>query len=267
MKKCKCIAALVLAVVLCVGLCSGVPTQAEDLLTFDRAVWINDYQIVLEFSEPIAINLLQSSRGPWISIRIVKGNNTLIWTGGSEPYGTALQWSGALQFVDEKHDRILYTISGTTMSALTVVDVMNYKGGLAEYSKNPIKMSVEEVPYDLANVAEDGFLDNVTSLDGSKRMWANKPGAYDGTYVDIVKDYSYQIDQSKLEPLKARNVYEGSILFLGDGSHKNNPDGEQQIIVKNDPATVVMFLGGAVLIAAVLIVVALLASKKRKAGK
>jgi hypothetical protein len=87
------------------------PVAAADTLTLNRAVAINDNQIVLEFSEPIAVNLNGSNRGPWCALRLVGENDTLAWSGGAENAGTALQFPGTMMFLDSKHDRIIWSMT------------------------------------------------------------------------------------------------------------------------------------------------------------
>ena len=59
--------AILAVAVLALGL--TLPAGAADELTLTRAVKINDTQIALEFSEPIAVNLREENRGPFMAVR------------------------------------------------------------------------------------------------------------------------------------------------------------------------------------------------------
>ena len=101
MKFNKIIAALLLVVL--VLACLPVSAQQERVLTLKRAVQVNDTQIVLEFSEPIAINLHQQNRGPYCPIRLISSSGGTTRFNNEKHlqhpnYNTILQWQGSLRF-------------------------------------------------------------------------------------------------------------------------------------------------------------------------
>lgn len=119
MKLNKIIAALLLVVLILA--CLPVSAQEERVLTLKRAVQVNDTQIVLEFSEPIAINLHQSNRGPYCPVRLVNSSGGTTRFNNEKhllhpQYNTHLQWIGSLQFLDSKHDRLIWTLTSSTLT-------------------------------------------------------------------------------------------------------------------------------------------------------
>jgi len=227
----------------CVG-----TVQAEPVLTMDRAIMINDTQVVMEFSEPVAINLHGNNDGPFAAIRLVNNKNFLQKsTDGQDLY---LQWLGTLEYLDDKKDRLLFTIGFSRLGANAVADVYSFKGELAEYRDLYCCMCLEEKPYDVFTPAYNGLIENVTSLDGKRQLCANTAMSADGIYLRLEKDYEYDYDPSLVMSLKERAV--SVSIEAGTGQ-------EISVKIKNDPLIVWGIIGGclilAVLVSAVVVVI------------
>lgn len=272
MKTVKRIPAFLLALALFLGIFSvaGLPAQkaqaADRLLTFDRAIQVDDYHIVLEFSEPIAINLKGMNRGPHCSIRIVGSNYSLQWK-GAVTYGTALQWQGSLEYLDSKHDRLVYTLTATTLGVTCIADITNFRGELAKYSKFSAAFCLEEVPFETEELINNGLLDNITTADGEEYLWSNRPGGWDGSYQPIEIDYSYPADFSKTESVERIPERTESAIALGTGvAQEDEPVVETVTVVKNDPVVFCLLIGGGLVVGALIAIVLILILRKRKGG-
>lgn len=258
MKKWIC---LLLALTLLAGLCA---VRAEDrILTLERAVQIDDYHIVLEFSEPIAINLHGSNRGPHCSIRVVGDNYTLKWTGQTN-YSTALQFNGALEYVDDKHDRLLFSLTSRTFGIAKISEITGFEGELAPYSDYTTAMCLEEVPFETDTLVNNGHLDNITTADGEVYLWSNRPGGWDGCYADIVIDYSYDIDLTKTESIENAIKHDQPVFALGAA---REPAPEPITVVKNDPLVFALWIAGGAVAAAVLVTVGIIIRKRKAVRK
>lgn len=254
--------------VLCLmgGLCTAM-AQKDRILTLERAVQIDDYHIVLEFSEPIAINLKGSNRGPHCSIRVVGSNYTLKWTGQTN-YSTALQFNGALEYVDDKHDRLLFSLTSRTFGIAKISEITGFEGKLEPYSEYKTAMCLEEVPFETDTLINNGHLDNITTADGSVYLWSNRPGGWDGCYADIEIDYSYKIDLTKTESIETVIEHDQPVFALGQEAEPE-PEPEPEPIpvqVQNNPLIFAAFVAVGAVVGVVGIVVGVIV-RKRKAVK
>lgn len=257
----------ILALIICFSalLIAAPKAVAEDanLLLVDDVVLVDDAHLVVKFNQPVAFNVKGDNRGPWIALRVVDDfNNYQVADNGS----MVLQWTCLTEFTDDNHDTLVmtYDLDGSTMK-----DFMNFTGLWAEYYKpgRHARLCIEEVPYDESAPCADGFIDNITTLDGETRMWANKPGGWDGSYFDIRKDYDYDIDLSNPKSLKEiDNIDYGTVLAAGNGSKTIEETKEviTETIVKNDPVKVACILGGGGLAAALLVILGVVIGKAGK---
>jgi len=261
MKHGKWIISLVLIIGLCVVMVPFVgTTQAARILTFDRAVQINDYQIVMEFSEPIAINLKQTNSGPYCAIRLVTNEKNEL---GRSKEGTILQWKGTIEYADANHDKLLWTMADNRLGMVTVNDILNYRGALAPYSEYKAKLCIEEIPYNTTVPAATGLLDNVTTADGEVHLSANRPIGYDGAYCPIEINYNYPIDLTKTESLTKSEVS----AQIGVATQTLEPSIENaEATAEYDPLIVAVIFGGSALAAIALVVVGIVVKKRRKAA-
>lgn len=246
----------IVAVVCVLLMLCALPVQAQPVLTMDRAVMVNDTQIILEFSEPVAINLLGASSGPFAAVRLVNNKN-MIQTSRDEQ-AQNLQWLGTLEYVDEKKDRLIFTVGFSRLGVDTVSDVYNRAGALADYRDLYCCMCLEEVAFDSSVSAYNGLIENVTSLDGKRLLCANTV-SWDGIYVRLEKDYEYDYDPGAALSITDRTVSADMVL----GTVEQEP----VLPVRNDSAVVAVILGAGVLLAVLLsvIVVAVVRRKEKKA--
>lgn len=233
------------------------PVDAARILTMDKATQINDYQIVLEFSEPIAINLKQQNAGPYCAVRMVVNQKNQYAT---TEEGTVLQWKGSIEYADANKDKLLWTLADNRLGVTTVSDIINYRGQLAKYSDYAVRFCVEEMPFDTTIPAATGLLDNVTTLDGEVHLSANRPIGYDGAYVPIEVNFNYPIDLTKTQSLVSRQVdAQISVSDIPYGAQVN-----QIIDTTPDPMVAAIWIGGSVLLAVAMIVIGAVCAKKRR---
>ncbi len=250
--------ALVLAFSLSLALTAN--AQETDFLTLERVVQISDYEVVIEFSVPIAIKLADSTiNGPFVCIRMFSGDDDVLWDAQADPV-IPVQWELKLEFVDQNRDRLLGTLSSTVYNVDTINDITGYKGTLSRFSENYTpKFCVEEIPYDTNFPYNDGFLDNITTLDGERHLLATRPQGLDGALAVIERDYSYEIDRTACFGIKdnAQNVQIG----MAAGTEPLTTATDDSADETPDPLYIGLFLGGTVLICVLAIV---LVSRSRK---
>ncbi len=263
------IAMLLLLVVLLAGVCVQ---GADRKLTIKRAVLINDTQVVVEFSEPIAINKFETNRGPFIAIRLVNSSGAVqkVTDDKSPHYGTYLQWTGLVQYVDSKHDRLVVTLQTEVMGIKTMSEILNYKGLLAEYKQFPVVFTLEEVPYTTAEHYTDGYICNVTTKDGEVYLSATRHQGYESCNIPIENAYGYRVDLSSLEgTMEKKEIiteFEFPLVTLANEVPIEEIEDENSAdeVLRNDPIITMAILGGSGLLCALLIVLAIVIHKKRK---
>lgn len=246
------------------AMCMAAPEVAAEeetkLLTVEDCVQISDTQIIVKFSEPIAVNLLDSNRGPWIALRIVDTGNNLQYDGAAP-----LQYQGATSFVGEEHDTMLFELGrGLTYTAN---DIINFQGDFAKYYRDGLEVDlcIEEVPYDQTKACHDGYIDNVTTLDGETRLWANAPYGWDGMYCSIRVDYSYELDTSSTESLSVIDDFDYGTILSVEEREIPEPVVETKVIKQNNPVYMIVWLVAGFVVAFILCLVTM--AIVRKAGK
>lgn len=255
----------ILAIVMTLlALCIAAPgVAAEDeqkFLTVEDCVQISDTQIIVKFSEPIAVNLHDSNRGPWVALRIVNTQNILQYD-----ETMALQYQGNCSFVGEEHDTMLFEYGSE--KTVTISDIVNFRGDYAQYYKEGLNVDlcIEEVPYDQTKAAHDGFLDNITTLDGETRLWGNAPYGWDGVYMPIRVDYDYEIDLSNIEPLSIIDDFDYGTILSIEEREIPEPIVKTEVVKQNDPVYMIIWLAASVVLAVILFFVIM--TIVRKAGK
>ncbi len=267
-----------IALLLVVAILTALPVSAaERQLTLDRAVQINDTQIVLEFSEPIAINLEQLNRGPYAVIRLVSnGDSVRITDMSSKYYGLYLEWQGNLEFVDRRHDRLIWTLDSNEFGVKTIHDIRNYAGDLADYSKYKVAMTLEEVPYDTQSKYTDDAICNITTLDGKVHLTPTHPHLKETCNLAIEEDYTYWINRNAVESTKDVIGYSSDLVVRGDEVEIEEPVIEtetKEVVIenvwtlKNDPYVIAVILSAPVLVGLIWIIVALIVRKKKAVKK
>ena len=272
---------LLLAILLsCVGV-----SATERRLTMDRAIMINDSQIVVEFSEPIAMNKFEThpwATAPWISVRLVDSSGGLqrITDAKSPYYDVRTQWAGSVMYVDSKHDRLIFTFTEDALGVNTLMGVINREGLLADFEKCNVVFSLEEVPYDAAGHYSDGRVCNVTTRDGEVYLTPTRFNGYESCNIPIEIDYNYKVDLSATEPTQEKKeiVFDYSLAAVADDATIADEAAEEaerldiqqekpmDRVLKNDPILVAAILGGSALLSLLLVVIAVVIRKKRRAA-
>lgn len=243
-------------------------SAANNELVLKRAVQINDRQIVMEFSEAVAINLHGDNRGPYIAVRLV--NNS----GGTTRYDRAdvldpsynnpLQWTGSIEFADEKHDRLIWTISTSSRFGInTVRDIVNYSGALADYTDRRVAIAIEEVPFDETVVAAGDGICNISNEAGDVFLTPTLPSGWERIVVPIEVNYSYPIDLAKCEPVDRVQPleYEGSLISYGEYEELQAEETVQ--VLRNNVWFVVAILGGYVALSVLVVLIIRIIKKRR----
>ncbi len=153
-------------------------TPTENGITIESAKVINETQIEVTFSEPVT-----KLSGVWAGIR---------YTNSALKIAQDLSLEDPnLQFYSSS-----FTFDGTNKAIFTFVpsdnrclyDILNRRG----YEKKNyfVYFCIEGLPSNAIPAPVHGYIDNITSLDGTKLLASNKPspdkkGLYDGYYVEI----------------------------------------------------------------------------------
>jgi len=234
---------------------AGAAVNANDNLTLDGVVQINERQLVLEFSAPVAVNMHRQNHGPFMALRVVDDNQDLQWD-GEIGTGIPMHYDGYWDFVDNARDRIIWTFNPNNIFGTRTIDeVLNFEGVLADWSHFRIMFCVEEIPYNGSEGAGNGTINNVTTLDGAVELKASrvKPGWWDGVYIDIERDFNYDLSQG--DRPDAPRPHDGiPTMALAD------PPGQSRIII--------YIVGGTfAAIAAGIAVLTVLSIRRRKESK
>jgi len=264
--------------------CTGVGA-ADRKLTMDRAIMINDSQIVVEFSEPIAMNKFEThpwATAPWISVRLVDSSGGLqrITDDKSPYYDVRTQWGGSVMYVDSKHDRLIFTFTHDALGVDTLMGVINREGLLANFEKCNVVFSLEEVPYDAVGHYSDGKVCNVTTRDGEVYLSPTRFNGYESCNIPIEINYNYKVDLSATEPTQEKKeiVFDYSLAVVADDATiaaEAVEEAEQLVakqekpmerVLKNDPILVAAILGSSALLGLLLVVTAVVMHKKRRAA-
>ena len=265
----------ILTILLLVVVLSGFSVHGADrALTCKRAVLINAKQVVLEFSEPIAINLHGRNNGPAVMVRMVSttGGVARVDDVTSIYYGDYLQWEGTLEFLDEKHDRLIWTFKDAGhLGMQNLEDVRNRIGELSKacYDKYTMAFVLAEVPF--TQPCTDIAICNITTLDGEVFLTPTLPTGQEKLVMVMETDYGYAVDKSRIEAVSRGAAgftakYEGSAVALGSlEPEAEESDAGKTEVVRNDPRFVGLILGTGGLLCLALLLVMLLGGKKRKA--
>lgn len=260
MKVKQIIIALLLAVLLLA--CLPVSAAEERKLTLDRVVQINDMQLILEFSEPIAINYHDVNRGPYCIVRIRKANQGVTRVSGGQYDRQYLQWDGMIQYVDSNHDRLVWTMTSGKIDANSITDIRNFNGYLQNYKDQLVSFTIEEVPYDQSGGYTNNAINNITTEDGEVYLTPTRPAGWESVNMPIEVDFNYDVDLSHVEAVTRPETYDFALMEKGTGQ---TTQAETAIgIVANNPLVVAAILGGGAVVCVGLIMVAVVITKKRK---
>ncbi len=261
MKMKKIIIALLLVLVMLA--CLPVSATEERQLTLDRVIQISDTQLILEFSEPVAINLYGSNRGPYCVMRIRKPQHNAAKVEDGKYQGNFLQWDGALQYVDNKHDRLIWTMTAAKMEIETITDILQLNGWLEIYRDTDyvVSFTVEEVPFDQSGGYTNNAIDNITTEDGEVYLLPTRTSGYEGVNKEVIVDYSYKVDLSHVESVARPETYDYDLMGMGT---EQTEETAAVIMTKNDPLIVAVLLGGGLLVGAACVVIGVVVRRKRK---
>lgn len=261
-------------VMVCLPLAGTVQAQELERLTMDRVVQINENQLVVEFSGPVAINVNETnSDGPFAAIRVVTKSGGVLRADDFDTSRVYLQWRMGLQYVDEKHDRLLCTISTVAWDVDNITDILNFAGPLADYADRnaEVRFVMEEKPADASKPYQDCGVCNVTSPDGSLMLFPNYIGGYESAQLPIEVDFNYDLDLSRIESVQQVEGLDADTIIMRDASEiptvTPEPDVITKKVVRNDPLVMAAVLGGGAVLGVLIVVITCIATKKRKAGK
>ena len=260
MKMRKILTAMLLVIVLLATL--PVAAQEKRVLTLDRAVQINDTQIVLEFSEPIAVNYHGSNTNPWIAIRMGQS----CYADVCDECGGHLQWWGGYEYVDSKRDRLLFTML-PNMGIDNINDIRNRAGKLAHHKDLNLWFCIEETPYNADIAYVDNKVCNITTLDGEVYLTPTFSEGYEKCNVALDVDFNYEIDFGKVMDLGG-TVIDRTLLVGGETISIEAPIENEDVpttVVRNNPIIVALMLSGGALLAVILLGIGVLVRKKKKA--
>lgn len=247
-------------------------SAAERTLTLDRVVQINNNQLVLEFSEPIAVNLKGENYGPWCAIRLNDGSGQPVRINDdtSVYYGEYLQWAGSIQFTDSRHDRLHWTLSDLGhIGVNSITDISSFSGALADFSHLQVAFALEEVPYDAEAVYVDNAVCNITTADGEVYLRPTLPNGWEKCNLPITVNYGYRVDLSALESVEIAKTYDydlvvnGSALDIEENVDEQSPEVQLVRSLRNDPLILAAIIGGSVVLSTLLIVIGVIIKKKK----
>ena len=252
---------LCLLVVLSLLITLPVSAKEERVLTLDRAIQINDTQVVLEFSEPIAVNFHNNNTSPWICIRL--GHSC--YASVCEECGGHLQWWGGYEYVDGDRDRLLFTML-PNMGIDNINDIRNRAGKLAHHDDLNLWFCIEESPYNADIAYVDNAICNITTLDGEVYLTPTFPEGYEKCNVALDVDFNYEIDFGKVMD-RGGTVIDRTLLVGGETIQVDAPAEEEApaAVVRNNPLVTALMLGGSAVVAGLLLTVGVIVRKKKKA--
>ncbi len=143
---------------------------------------INDMQIRVSFSEPVAIH-----GNPYIAFRYIDEETDRVYYNGDEYNRAPVQFGGKWEWANNAHTAIIWTMYGNaTFGACNLYDIINYRHALESMTGRKMQFCLEEkTDADFAKVGQNNRIDNISSLDGKNHLVANLAGDSDGLYLDL----------------------------------------------------------------------------------
>ena len=238
------------------------PAGAADKVTVNKMILVSDNEIVVEFSEPVKIE------APFMALRLVDGNDIL----QKDADDNWLQFEGYWDFVDDTHDKIIWTMYEDNAYGLTTIaSVIAHEGALADYASLEAKFTIEELAEgQMAN----GTIDNITNMDGSVKLSVN-PLVRD--WNDVVqlapeKDYEYlKTEETPSSPESSSPESSGNSAPEGGGSMSvdgitgtapETTDTETQADSPSVYSTLLIVMNAVIILEGAVIIVLLLKRKK-----
>lgn len=291
MKKIRIITALALVLGLLLSLL--LPMQANEPKTrtvyLEGAYKVNEKQIVFDFSEPIKVN----QKLPWTDVRMTNKQGGIIgkYDKDGVRVGNYLWTAIDIRYVDQSHDKLLFTMVGSMWGCDGITDLLTGNGTFHEEPEKDaeIKKNLADGTYRFLLGMEELFL--VTKYeymaDGMVKNFCAeadetvylKPtrltsGECVHSWLDELQPLpsSIKIDESKAEPLIKNQSWDFDIMAQGKYLPGEEPaedlsaDSETVKQVKNDPLIIAIILGAGVLVGITMIVIGVLMTKKKKGG-
>ncbi len=241
--------------------------SAADEVTVKRVVAIDDYNIVVEFSEGVALNLNGATIGPWIAIRIMDGSSLLFE--GPNP----CQIGGTCTFLsDGKNDRMIFTMdTNNAIGVSSIPALLNLEGDLSRFEGYDIKFCIEEIHAKIGATPKDYKVENVTNLDGTVALTATtdveQDAHYEGYYGDIEFDSAYELypaEEEEAPVVEEAPEEEEATPNNGGGSLSFVETAQPQVIVPSWIMPSLIAAAGVCLILIVIIVIQAVKIKKLK---
>ena len=252
-------------------LLAGLPVSAaERKLTLNRAVQINATQIILEFSEPIAVGKMTDGKKPAMLLRIVNSSGTLqkITDSKSVHFNANLQWEGNIRFTDSKHNRIVWTLDDDNVGVKSISDVTNFTGELEKFNKQKVAFVIEEIPVDGSSLSTDNTVCNITTQDGLVYLTPTLPNGREKCILPLEVDFGYRVNlsntESAEEAVDTKVNFANPLIALGDGDFAVQEQSEPLWELYNNPLIVAGILGGGGVVLVALLVISLIILKKKK---
>ena len=227
------------------------PAGAADAVTVKNMILVSDNEIVVEFSEPVKIE------APFMALRLVDGNDIL----QKDAEENWLQFEGYWDFIDETHDKIIWTMYEDNAFELpTIASVLAYEGALADYKDFTVKFTIEELA---EGQVANGSIDNVTNMDGTVKL-SSDPIVRDWNDVvqfELERDYEYlnaaQEPSSQEESSANSAASQSGGTMSVDGMESSQPEAvTSQLIIWNNfiQLRVIRFHFGFLIIFAIVVI-------------
>lgn len=242
--------------------------SAADELVVERVVAIDDYNIVVEFSDSVAFNLNGSAIGPWVAIRVMDGASLISDSGGPAQIG------GTVNFIsDGTTSRMIFTMDTNNAMGVTALPAfLNKEGDFARFADYDIMFCIEEIHAKVGATPKDYLVENVTTTDGAVALKATtdveQDAHYEGCYMPIEMDPEYVLYPETEEEAPAVEESapekEEAGPNNGGGSLSFVETAQPQVIVPSWIMPSLIAMAGACLVLIVIIVLQALKIKKLK---
>ena len=242
--------------------------NAADELVIEKVVAIDDYNIVVEFSDSVAFNLNGAAIGPWIAIRIMDGSALV--SEGSNP----CQIGGTCTFLsDGKSDRMIFTMDTNNAIGVTSIPaLLNFEGDLSRFSDYEVMFCIEEIHAKVGATPKDYLVENVTTTDGVTALKATtdveQDAHYEGCYTPIEIDTEYELypEDETETPVAEESAAEESETTPnnGGGSLSFVETAQPQVIIPSWVMPSLYAAAGLCLILLVIIIIQAVKIKKLK---
>lgn len=180
-------------------------------VTLDKAELINDTQIEMTFSEPIAI-----TGAPYAFLRLVDANYNVITLNG-----TPVQFGGTFRFHATDRSKLIYTLNVSKANITldnSLIDILQFKNEKLESFKSggySWQVCVAEQKADGVTILTNNLVDNVKALDRNKKLAAtvSKNGAAEPAYALV--EYT-EMPEEKLKVVSVKAISDKTAIITFD---------------------------------------------------